>query len=590
MGNPTNCGWVFLVRGDIDLKVRTLFSDQKHGRFYGHHLFQRASDAVYIYEILDKQPSKFLEVNQKACDLLGYTREELLQLSPFDVSLPSTIEHVYDFFIKQNEGTITYEAIHTMKTSEAILVDVSSRVTSSFNRKLVISFVQEHSKKRDDHFISQNIAYYDLLTSLPNRRFIIDRLPLELESARRKNQQLAVILINLDHFKLINNSFSYSIGDSVLEEISIRIVRIIQKKGTVSHIGGDEFMILLPHSDSTTIHHISNDLLLEINRAISIDQFELYLTASIGISIYPDHEQNSSVLKKNANLAMLHAKERGGNQASMYHPRMDEPAYELLILQSDLHKAILHEEFSIYYQPRVDVKTNKMIAAEALIRWKHPQKAMISPSIFIPLAEKSTMIIDIGNWVIRTVCKQIKTWQDQGYPPIRISVNLSIRQLDDPSFIQFLNEVLSETGIEGDWLELEITESMLVNDRESVIQTLLTIKKLGIKVTIDDFGTGYSSLSYIHNFPIDFLKIDQSFIRDIQLDSRANLVSTIIELGHSLQLQVVAEGVEKEEQLNYLKEKGCDEWQGYLFSPPLPKDQFEELFNSFEVFKKTKKY
>lgn len=553
-------------------------SDRKLNEFDSLQLFQIASDAIFIFEMHDQQPSVFLEVNHKACDLSGFKRDELLKLTPLDILTPQTIGYINTFLTKQVEGTKTFEAILITKNGKSILINVSSRIAFINNRKIVMSIVRDLSEDKIGNCLIKYLAYYDTLTSLPNRRFITEQLPQELETAQISNTKLALIFINLDRFTLINDSFSYFIGDSILKEAAMRILNYVQGKGIAAHLGGDEFIVLLPLNDTKIITEQSNELLQVFENPFSVDDHDVYLTASIGISIYPDHDHNSSFLKRNANLAMLHSKERGGNQASIYHPNMDIPAYETLILQSDLHRAIIQEEFCLHYQPKIDTKTHKIIGAEALIRWEHPQQGMISPGLFIPMAEKSTMINDIGNWVLRTACRQIKTWQDEGIPPLQISINLSIRQFDDSNFVQHIKDVLIETGVEGNWLELEITESILVKDRDAVIDSLLCIKELGVKISIDDFGTGYSSLSCIHQLPIDCLKIDQSFIRDIHTNSKSNLVSSIIELGHNLHLTVVAEGVESIEQLDYLKQNNCDEWQGYLFSKPLPVEQFEKLF------------
>lgn len=502
-----------------------------------------------------------------------------------DVALAHNIYSCWSIPIFSTNGDVIgtfglyYSEVRAPESTEQQILDYFTNLTG-----LVIEQFRKEEKLRETESryreILHNMAYHDPLTNLPNRRYIDDLITKETIIANQFNYQFSILFVNLDQFKPINNSYGRTLGDAVILEIANRISNFIGANGTVGHLGGDEFIILLPNSRMEYSTLIGEQLLKEIEKPLHYSDFDLYITASIGMSFYPKDGADAESLQKSADMAMSKAKELGGNDLYIFDESINTDEYEWLSLYNDMHKALAEEEFCLYYQPKLDVQTNAITGLEVLIRWQHPHHGIISPAIFIPLAEKYRFIHELGRWVMYTACKQAKQWQDEGYQPTVISVNISARQLEAPNFVEIVKDILTQTKLDGQWLEIEITESMLVGNKESTTQTLSALKKLGVKIAIDDFGTGYSSLSYIQKFPIDSLKIDQSFISEINKNPESSLVPAIIKIGHSLNLRVVAEGVENEVQLEYLRQHGCDEWQGFLYSKPVPTHIFEEMFQT----------
>ena len=431
------------------------------------------------------------------------------------------------------------------------------------------------------------LHYYDSLTGLPNRTFYKELMERLIEHARRRKETFALIYIGLDNFQRINDTLGHSIGDLLLKAVADRLTNSLRKSdhiaradegetlNVVSRAGGDEFIVLAHDlnqvQDAATA---SRRLLKEISAPYDLNGREVFMTASIGIALYPDDGTDVDDLLKNAETAMRHTKNEGKNSYQFYSGSMNSFVLELLTLESDLHKALKRDELVLYYQPKVDAATRMVKGMEALIRWKHPDKGLIPPMQFIPLAETSGLIIPIGEFVIRTVCGQIKTWQEAGCKQTNIALNVSSRQFDQQNLIEIFKDALQDTMISPQYLVLEITESTIMRNPEKAIRTLTELKAMGIRIAIDDFGTGYSSLSYLKRLLPDFLKIDQSFVKNLASDpSDQAIVSATIAMAHGLNLKAVAEGVETEEQLSFLQEHGCDEIQGYLFSRPLPAEE-----------------
>ncbi|MDP3671911.1 MAG: EAL domain-containing protein [Telluria sp.] len=427
------------------------------------------------------------------------------------------------------------------------------------------------------------IAYrttHDLATNLPNRILAWDRLEQAIGLAQREGNCVGVLFIDIDRFKTVNESLGYAMGDHLLKQIALRLQSVSRAVDTVSRQGSDEFLMIIPSTQSLLDHldELAKKILTVVSAPYVIQQQELSVTFSIGISAYPDDASDAGTLVKNAEAAMRHAKEAGRNNYQFYATQMNSNAAQRASLEVQLRHALSQQEFIVHYQPKVDLVQKKLVGAEALIRWNHPQLGMLNPGNFIGIAEDCGLIIPLGKWIIEDVCRQNQTWLQSGLACVPISVNLSAIQFRNKSFVDSLNTLLDETGLPAGLLELELTESVIMHSSAAVIGTLQDIKELGISLSIDDFGTGYSSLSYLKRFPINTLKIDRSFVHDIAHDENdASIVKAIISMAHGLKMRVIAEGVETEEQLVFLEAHHCDEVQGYFFSPPVTAMKFEEM-------------
>ncbi|SFL58864.1 diguanylate cyclase (GGDEF) domain-containing protein [Paenibacillus sp. 1_12] len=423
-------------------------------------------------------------------------------------------------------------------------------------------------------------AYQDYLTGLPNRRSFINRLQNRLENYDGSSS-LAIIFVDLDRFKFVNDTFGHSVGDLLLKAVAIRISEEIRDHGTASRIGGDEFILEILHHSREDISQLAQRILKELSKPYICEGNELIITPSLGISLYPDNGCDAETLVHNSDIAMYRAKEQGRNNYQFYAYEMNEVISKRVQLEKRLRTALDNNEFVLYYQPQIHLETGNINGIEALIRWNQPELGLIPPLDFIPLAEEIGLIVPIGEWVLRRACEQNVIWRNAGYPPMRVSVNLSARQFLQKSLIENVKQILIDTGLEPHLLELEITESIAMHNEEYVITKLNSLSSLGIKIAIDDFGTGYSSLSYIKKLPLNTLKIDKSFLADIKNDSDdEEITSTIIAMARSMKLNVIAEGVETRAQLNFLQQRKCDEAQGYLFSKPLTEEDLGDLLDN----------
>src|ERR1700686_1315189 len=422
-------------------------------------------------------------------------------------------------------------------------------------------------------------AQHDLVTNVPNRLLLNDRITQSISLARRQNRPIAVLFLDLDRFKYINDSLGHAIGDQLLQSVSERLLGAVRGSDTVSRQGGDEFVILLseiayPEDAGTS----AKKILLSLNAPHSVGGQDLHIDGSIGISVYPEDGENAETLIKNADTAMYHAKEKGRNIFQFFKADMNLKAVERQTLEGSLRRALEREEFLLHYQPKVNLDTGEVTGVEALIRWEHPDRGLVPPSQFVPIAEDCGLILQIGRWVLREACRQANAWQNVGLPPLPIAVNVSAVEFRDKGFAERVRTVLSETGLEARYLELELTEGVLMEDAETMVSVLQELKMMGVLLAVDDFGTGYSSLSYLRQFPIDVLKIDQSFVHQITSDpDDSTIVSAIINMGKSLKPLVVAEGIETREQRAYLQAQRCAEGQGCLFSAPLTAARFGHL-------------
>jgi diguanylate cyclase (GGDEF)-like protein/PAS domain S-box-containing protein len=446
--------------------------------------------------------------------------------------------------------------------------------------KEVLTFVSQHiasaiERKRAEETIRHQ-AYHDSLTMLPNRMLFGDRFNQALAQANRNKQMLAMLFLDLDRFKTINDTLGHAVGDRLLKSVAERLRTCTRDGDTIARLGGDEFMILISGARNIEdVAKVAEKILHVVRPSFHIEGQDLHITTSIGISLYPYDGSDAETLVKNADIALYRAKEHGRNNYQMYTPSMNARAMEQLALENRLRRALERQEFILHYQPIVDISNRNLSGMEALVRWRSPEGELVSPLDFIPLAEDTGLIVPLGEWVLQSACVQNRSWQNQGYRPHRVSVNLSFRQFQQKDLIQTIGGILRDTKMDSNMLELELTESILMKDPEMAIETMRELGSMGIRISIDDFGVGYSSLSYLRRFPIHTLKIDRSFVRDSISDpDDAAIVTAIISMAHSLKLKVVGEGVETEGQLRFLQSQGCDCIQGHYFSEPLPPSDF----------------
>ncbi|MBC7804311.1 MAG: EAL domain-containing protein [Candidatus Parcubacteria bacterium] len=429
------------------------------------------------------------------------------------------------------------------------------------------------------------LAHYDALTGLPNRSMFHQRVGQAIARARRSERQLAILFIDLDRFKNINDTLGHDAGDRALNEIATRLRGCLRETDTVGRLGGDEFVVLIEElPDPAQVALVAQKVLAEVERPVALDEQEVHITTSIGIATYPADSEDLQGLMKNADIAMYRAKEHGKNNYQFYSAQMNVHTLERLAMESDLRRALERNEFVLHYQPKIDLATGAVGGMEALLRWRHPVRGLVAPAEFVPLAEETGLIVPIGQWVLRTACEQNRAWQAQGLSSLCVAVNLSARQFSQETLLQDVARVLSDTGLDASLLELEITESMVMRNPAHAVALLDSLKAMGVRLSIDDFGTGYSSLSYLKRFPIDNIKIDRSFIQDLPADGEdAAITRAIIAMAHSLRLTVVAEGVETDKQRHFLHQHGCDEMQGFLFSRPLTAEDFLRLLQGSAI-------
>jgi diguanylate cyclase (GGDEF)-like protein len=428
------------------------------------------------------------------------------------------------------------------------------------------------SERKQAELKIEHMAHHDALTNLPNRFSLTERLSQSLQQAKRGGHHLAVIFIDLDRFKTINDSLGHHIGDLLLFEVAARLHKSVRSSDILARLGGDEFVIVLPQvASGIATAHIVNKLQATICRPYHLDGHDLHITPSIGIGVYPHDGETVDELMQNADAAMYHAKAQGRNNYQFFKKEMNAKAQERLVLENDLRLAIEKRQFVVYYQPQIDAEAGRVIGVEALVRWQHPTRGMIPPDEFISVAEETGLILPLGDMVLEMACRQLACWIAEGVPPIRMAVNLSARQFQQDDLPEIVERIIRQTGIDLGLLELEITETVAMSCPDETISNLVRFKEMGVTLAIDDFGTGYSSLGYLKLFPVNRLKIDKSFVNDLRTGSNdAAIAAATIGLAHTLGMEVVAEGVETGAQLDFLKNQQCEVVQGYFFSQPLP--------------------
>ncbi|WP_052712272.1 sensor domain-containing protein [Domibacillus indicus] len=532
-------------------------------------------NAVFKYKENEEGRLTLTMLEGKLVEKIGvpddWKRERLLE------TMPS--KRIFDYLSGYFRRGLAGEEVHfELNMPQFTLLIYLSPLFEDGRVTEVVGTAIDITERKESERQVKKMAHYDDLTSLPNRRLFQKKLGKALTASEKNGESFAVMFLDLDRFKNINDTLGHNNGDLLLKKVADRLQHCIRQTDTAARLGGDEYAILLPSIKRKEAELIARRICEEMNHFFLIEKLDIFISTSIGISMYPDDGANAETLIRNADAAMYFAKESGKNNYQFFTSDLHRNISERMMLERELHRAIEEQQFHLVYQPQVDIASNKIIGAEALLRWNHPETGFISPADFIPLAEETGLIIPIGTWVLEHACKQNKAWQDAGLNPIRISVNVSLRQFMQHNFVEEVERILERTGLAPEWLDIEITESMTAD--VSYAQKILNrLHSLGIHISIDDFGTGYSSLSYLSSFPITRLKIDQSFVSDLT-ENRQAIVKTIIDLAQNLNLNVIAEGVESKEQARLLMALKCEEAQGYLYAKPLSSEEMKKrLFN-----------
>ncbi|WP_180956621.1 EAL domain-containing protein [Bacillus canaveralius] len=553
-------------------KNRLIISEQRYRSIVDHNL-----DAIFSIDLM----GHILEVNPAARRLTGYTEKQLKKCSIFELVSDSDLP-VFKSLLDNSEDGYALESLDCRflhKNNSHLTVHIKTvPIIIDAEIKGIYVITRDVSEQAKNAETIKFMAFHDQLTGVLNRRALLDDLDESIATTKRKKQAFALISIDLDRFKYLNDTLGHLFGDEILKKVADRLAELEKKGCRVYRPGGDEFVILLHHADRKKTARFAQKILTMFTESFYLQSGEYYITPSIGISMYPNDGKDAETLLKNADEALFRVKERGKAHFQFYRSDMNSSLGNVLTLETHLRKALERDELELYYQPQVNLASGEINSFEALIRWNSPELGFITPDEFIPLAEDTGLIVPIGNWVISTACKQIKAWTDKRNQQIRIAVNISPKQFLQPSLVNVIQTAIDEAGILPSSLEIEITEGAM-EDTEETIPILNRLKELGIKISVDDFGTGYSSLNYLKQFPIDVLKIDQSFVRDILVNEKnAAITTTIIHLGRSLGMEVIAEGVENKEQADFLAKANCHKAQGYLFSKPLFYLTVEEQF------------
>lgn len=559
--------------------------------------FQQQKQARVLESIHESVISTDLEGNITSWNkgsrlLFGYTNEEIIGqsiLKVFYENYDNTLDNIFKTLASKDN--ISVESYMIKKDKKSVICDISISVSKDDNGNIdgYVGYIQDITAQKKAQSLlekqTKQLAYqasHDPLTGLPNRALFKDRLSQAIKKAKRNREQFALLFIDLDQFKKINDSLGHHVGDEVLIETARRINSVLREDDSLARLGGDEFTVIITNITSLqNVSLVAQKIINIMKDPISVSIHNLYITSSIGISIYPDDATSDLNLIKYADAAMYNAKDEGRNNYQFYSSSMTAYAFEHVVMESSLRVAIQEEQFVVFYQPQVDIHTDKMVGMEALVRWKHPSLGLVPPGKFIPIAEETGLIVEIDKLVMKSAMQQFSKWYKQGYNPGMLSLNLAMKQLNKDDFLEFLENEMKRQNFRSEWLELEVTEGQVMNNPQASIQKLKSLHEIGIEIAIDDFGTGYSSLSYLKKLPLDKLKIDQSFVRDIPDDEDDMAITkAIIALGKSLNLKLIAEGVETEEQKEFLKSHGCNYIQGYFYSRPIPSEEIELLLKT----------
>ncbi|MDO8412477.1 MAG: EAL domain-containing protein [Gallionellaceae bacterium] len=552
------------------LKTNALLRDSET---YTRAVLENINEGIIVIS----EDDRVATFNSAAEQIFGYTDQEIIGQN-INLLIPDHGQGLHANYLRHSDISdtpptlgVSREVVGRRKNGTHFPLELKTNEVRIESGRLFIASARDITARKESEQRILHLATHDTLTSLPNRNLLLDRIEQVLVHVQRSHLHAAVLFIDLDKFKTINDTLGHDVGDLLLQAVTRRLIAGVRTEDTVARQGGDEFIVLLPSiNNAQDAGTVAEKLLEALVLPYQINNKELYISASIGIAIYPDDGQDVNTLLKNSDTAMYHAKEAGRNNCQFYTLEMNQIAAELHSLGTDLHHALARKELLLHYQPIIDVITGKLMGMEALLRWQHPDKGLILPRQFIPLAEEIGLIVPIGEWIVEAACQQLQNWHKQGYDIPKLAINLSVKQFRQKTLAATILRIMANSGIAAHRIELEITESLLMENVDDAIETLRELNKLGMAISIDDFGTGYSSLSYLKRFPIDTLKIDHSFVMDIATDpDDASIVKAIITLAHSMQMKVIAEGVETDAQLAFLRQHGCDQYQGYYFSQPL---------------------
>ena len=573
------------------MQVRLKKSEELH-----RYIVNSSPDIVFM---LDRE-GRFTFINNKIEAVLGYTKRALIgshYKTIVDAKDYERASYIFKDSDQSSQATRTIELHlktqgdnYTPRYFEVTVFAIESSapnlkgITNKGLKKLIGTYGTARDiteRKEAEEFINFQ-AYHDLLTRLPNRALFKDRLNLAITHAKRNTQQLAVMFLDLDRFKVVNDTLGHAMGDRLLQSVSMRLENCLREGDTLSRFGGDEFTLLLPDiSSKDDARKIARKVINALKEPFMLGEHEVFVGVSVGIAMYQEAGNSVEQLIQNADIAMYHVKGRGKDGYQFFSAEMNVTSSNRLQIERDMRNALEKNEFRVYYQPQINAITGEIIGVEALIRWHHPEKGIIYPSDFLPLAEETKLIFEISEWVLKTACCEVKQWIEAGHHDIRLAVNFSPSQVEHPRFVNLLLSQLEAYNFPPENLEIELTENVIMNDLEHMIQKLSKLSDSGIRIAIDDFGTGYSSLNYLHKLPINTLKVDQSFVHDIQnSENEACIVDAIIAMAHGLKLNIVAEGVETTRQLEYLKSLGCHELQGFFFGKARPAEETIQLINS----------
>jgi len=543
-------------------------------------LFETANDGILL---IDSETGQITDANPAVIMMLGYEHEDLLgrelwELASFK-NVPASKTAIVE--VEQFKQIRYDDWVLVASDGSSIDVEVIGNVYQANGAKIVQCNIRNITDRKEAEARIRYMALHDALTGLPNRILLTDRLGVAIAHARRNNKHVAVLMLDLDHFKHINDSLGHHVGDGLLEVVAERLRSCLREGDTAARFGGDEFIVSLSEVSSVDdAEAVIHRIVAAISEPFRIEEHSLQISCSVGASLYPDDGEDPATLLRCADTAMYNAKENGRGIHRFFTPELSEAAQRWQILANDVRQACERGEFALFYQPQVAIGSNRVTGVEALLRWNHPQQGMVMPSLFVPLLEELGLMAKIGDWVVRTACWQNAEWQAAGFPPVRMAVNVSAQQFYRGDIVQAVKRALEESGLAPKWLELELTEGLTLDDTEATIHIMRELKTLGVTLSLDDFGTGWSSLSYLRRFPLDRIKIDRSFMREVTTQpNAAAIVHSILNLAESLGLSCLAEGVETREQLNYLEQQFCPEMQGFLFSKPLSALEMSKLLD-----------